>query len=216
MAIEDHLAGSSPTVLPREPDKIVDSDLGLVQQQSGTAPHLDPFDTTDPRWTLENHLGAYVQRSKESSITSVGSTHASLLWQDVSVYGEGTFATYQGTVSGLFMGPVMAIAGLFKSKKGGRGEHAERTIIQGFDGIVKDWEMLLLIGRHSSGCTTLLKTLAGLTDDYKRWQGTIEFSGVPVDAIRKRFRGDVVYNPESEWFNSNLRHSSHTEILING
>ncbi|KAL7904164.1 Brefeldin A resistance protein [Trichoderma velutinum] len=73
---------------------------------------------------------------------------------------------------------------------------SNNTILQGFNGIVKNGEMLLVLGRPGSGCTTLLKTLAGMTEDYTGWSGLIEFSGVPIETVRKRFRGAVTYNPE--------------------
>ena len=44
------------------------------------------------------------------------------------------------------------------------GVHRRKTrkqILQGFDGLVPSGEMLLVLGRPGSGCTTLLKTLAG-------------------------------------------------------
>ncbi len=157
---------------------------------------LDPFDTEDPRWTLKNHLLAYIQRSNESSIPSVTTAHASILWEDLSVTGAGNFATYQATIGGLLRGPFEVVTKLFTT----RTTEFRRTILHRVNGIVKDGEMLLVLGRPGSGCTTLLKSLAGLTDDYTGWSGTVEFSGIPIDIIRKKFRGDVIaYNPEGKY-----------------
>jgi ABC-type multidrug transport system fused ATPase/permease subunit len=161
-----------------------------TKQSDALPPSFNPLDTRDSHWTLENHLKAYLQRTTESSIASV---KPSVLWQDVSVTGSGVIATYQETVTGTFTGPGQAISHLFtRTKK----PNSNKTIIHGFEGLVKNGEMLLVLGRPGSGCTTLLKALAGLTDEYTGWQGSIEYNGVPIDYMRKRFRGEVVYSPE--------------------
>lgn len=169
---------------------------------SSPLPSRDPLNTQDPQWTLEDHLVAYVQRSSESSISPVKTAYASILWEDVSVTGAGNFATYQDTVTGLFTGPLEAAASFFTKKR----RDSNNTILQGFNGIVKNGEMLLVLGRPGSGCTTLLKTLAGMTEDYTGWSGLIEFSGVPIEIVRKRFRGAVTYNPEGK---INFLHTQH-------
>jgi ATP-binding cassette subfamily G (WHITE) protein 2 (SNQ2) len=161
------------------------------KKQSDALPaNADPFDTQDPRWTLESHLKAYLERTAESSIASV---KPSVLWQGLSVTGSGTIATYQETVTGTFVGPAEAISGLLTRSK---GPEAKKTIIHGFNGLVMDGEMLLVLGRPGSGCTTLLKALAGLTEEYTGWQGIVEYNGVPIDDMRKKFRGEAVYSPE--------------------
>lgn len=40
-------------------------------------------------------------------------------------------------------------------------------ILQDFDGLVMPGEMLLVLGRPGSGCSTLLKTLAGDTHGFR-------------------------------------------------
>jgi ATP-binding cassette subfamily G (WHITE) protein 2 (PDR) len=57
---------------------------------------------------------------------------------------------------------------------------------------------LLILGRPGSGCTTLLKTLAGMTESFHGWSGVISYLCVSINDIKKRYRGDVVYNAEGE------------------
>jgi ABC-type hemin transport system ATPase subunit len=59
------------------------------------------------------------------------------------------------------------------------GKGVEKTILNSFDGVVKSGEMLVVLGRPGSGCSTLLKTLmgehAGL--DVKK-QSVIHYNGM--------------------------------------
>jgi ABC-type multidrug transport system ATPase subunit len=41
------------------------------------------------------------------------------------------------------------------------GKKAEKVILNNFNGVVKTGEMLVVLGRPGSGCSTLLKTLTG-------------------------------------------------------
>jgi ABC-type multidrug transport system ATPase subunit len=41
------------------------------------------------------------------------------------------------------------------------GKGPEKTILNEFDGVLKSGEMLVVLGRPGSGCSTLLKTLMG-------------------------------------------------------
>jgi ABC-type multidrug transport system ATPase subunit len=56
--------------------------------------------------------------------------------------------------------------------------------------------MLLVLGRPGSGCSTLLKNLAGFSEGYIRVEGGVKYNGVDVDIIKHRFRADVAYNAE--------------------
>ena len=71
-----------------------------------------------------------------------------------------------------------------------------KVILHGIDGIVQEGEMLLVLGRPGSGCTTLLKTLAGITESFHGWSGVVKYLGVTINEIKRSYRGDVVYNAE--------------------
>lgn len=75
-----------------------------------------------------------------------------ILYRDLSVYGYKSSADYQRTFGNY---PTTLLRKVF-----GRGR-TQVTIFSGFDGVIQKGEMLLVLGRPGSGCTTLLKTLAG-------------------------------------------------------
>ena len=113
------------------------------------------------------------------------------LFQDVSVWGVDAGMTYQNTIASHLLSPARLVYALLSQKKSTR-----KVILHGINGIVREGEMLLLLGRPGSGCTTLLKTLAGLTESFHGWSGAIKYLGVTIDSIKKSYRGDIVYNAE--------------------
>ncbi|KAI5806421.1 ABC transporter CDR4 [Peziza echinospora] len=74
-----------------------------------------------------------------------------------------------------------------------------RALVRDVSGIVRDGEMMLVLGRPGSGCTTLLRTVTSNHTSYLAVDGTISYSGglTPHD-IRTSYRGDVVYMPEED------------------
>ncbi|KAK7756965.1 hypothetical protein SLS62_000981 [Diatrype stigma] len=52
-----------------------------------------------------------------------------------------------------------------------------RTLLHGFSGHLEGGEMLLVIGKPGSGCTTFLKALADMGDEYKSVSGHLTYGG---------------------------------------
>jgi ATP-binding cassette subfamily G (WHITE) protein 2 (PDR) len=150
----------------------------------------DPRDTTSDQWAFGKHLHAIIKDLQEQGLPPM-SSRSSVIWKDVLVRGAGAGITYQQSVGQILRGPVTAIQTLtLHSKK------PERIILHNVEGVLREGEMLLILGRPGSGCSTFLKTLCGLTDEYLGWQGDIRYNGVDVETFKKRFRGDVLYTPE--------------------
>ncbi|OAL47624.1 ABC-transporter [Pyrenochaeta sp. DS3sAY3a] len=70
----------------------------------------------------------------------------------------------------------------------------EKEILSNIDGLLMPGEMLLVLGPPGSGCTTLLKMLSGQIDDYRRWCGSISYSGISLKVMRERFRSMMAFN----------------------
>lgn len=74
-----------------------------------------------------------------------------------------------------------------------------RTILDSSHGCVKPGEMLLVVGRPGSGCTTLLKLLANKRSGFAEVDGDVHFGNLlPKDA--DKYRGQIVMNTEDEIF----------------
>jgi len=123
--------------------------------------------------------------------TGLHCRNGNAVFKDLKVLGSDIGLLYQDTVGAVFQLPARIAHALLSRKK-----LSKKIILNGIDGVVQEGEMLLVLGRPGSGCTTLLKTLAGMTESFHGWSGVITYSGVGIDLIKKKFRGDVVYNAE--------------------
>ncbi|KAG6811150.1 hypothetical protein H0H92_008768 [Tricholoma furcatifolium] len=74
-----------------------------------------------------------------------------------------------------------------------------RNILSGFEGVVRPGEMLLVLGRPGSGCTTLLKVLANHRGEYHSVEGDVYYDSFTPAQIYKHYRGDVQYCPEDDY-----------------
>lgn len=118
--------------------------MGQSQAEQWTAaPVSTPQDQSDD---------SLRQSGMERSATSI-------TFRDLGVYGFDTSTNYQKT---FFNYPLVILARLCR-KAIGRSPNQKTYILRKFEGIIKSGEMLLVLGRPGSGCTTLLKTLAGDT-----------------------------------------------------
>lgn len=75
-----------------------------------------------------------------------------------------------------------------------RQREPSRTLLHGFSGTLGAGEMLLVIGKPGSGCTTFLKALANMREEYKDTTGTFTYRGRPaadsdVDRVKLTFCG---------------------------
>lgn len=119
-------------------------------------PQLDPrSDKFSPKAWVKTLVGIQ-SRDPERYPARV----AGISYQNLNVHGFGTPTDYQKT----FGNYPLEIASIF-NKLTGRGT-TKIQILQDFEGLVKSGEMLVVLGRPGSGCSTLLKTIAGETEGF--------------------------------------------------
>ena len=157
-----------------------------------TPPNYDPGDNTLGQGELGKHLRVMVKDLKDHDLPPMSSA-SSVIWKDLTVRGAGPGVTYQPTVKDILQAPVTAVQNLTR-----HGKPPERTILRGVEGVLRDGQMLLILGRPGSGCSSLLKSLCGMTDEYLGWEGDIKYNGVDIETFKKRFRGDAAYSAEGE------------------
>jgi ABC-type multidrug transport system fused ATPase/permease subunit len=102
---------------------------------------------------------------------------AGIAYKNLSAHGFGQPTDYQKT----FGNYPLEIPSLFKRLIGQQHE-TKIQILRNFDGLVKSGEMLVVLGRPGSGCSTLLKTISGeidgfhvSKDSYINYQGSMCF-----------------------------------------
>ncbi|KIJ16544.1 hypothetical protein PAXINDRAFT_113734 [Paxillus involutus ATCC 200175] len=135
---------------------------------------------------LTHHL---IRRRDESDIKS---RELGVLFDRLRVVGKGASASLQPTLGSL-LNPINIVRGIQSL----RHPHL-RNIIDGFQGAVRPGEMLLVLGRPGSGCSTLLKVLANQRDEFYAVEGQVHYNSFSPDAIRLHHRGDVKYCPEED------------------
>ena len=78
---------------------------------------------------------------------------AGIVWKNLKVCGSGSAINLQKTVGSALLSP-LRFGEVF-------GKSPEKTILNDFEGVLKSGEMLVVLGRPGSGCSTFLKSLMG-------------------------------------------------------
>ncbi|KAK4913209.1 ATP-binding cassette transporter snq2, partial [Elasticomyces elasticus] len=79
-----------------------------------------------------------------------------------------------------------------------------KILLKDFTGSVQDGEMMLVLGRPGSGCSTFLKVIANQRDSYASVEGDVTYGGLSAEDQKKRYKGEVNYNPEDDQHLPNL------------
>ncbi|GIZ47704.1 hypothetical protein CKM354_001078900 [Cercospora kikuchii] len=115
---------------------------------------------------------------------------AGIVFKNLNVSGSGAALNLQKDVSSMFMAP-LRFRETFNMKK------TPRHILHNFDGIMKSGELLIVLGRPGSGCSTLLKSMTGQLHGLHLDDGSdINYNGIPQKQMIKEFQGEVIYNQE--------------------
>ncbi|KAK8853032.1 hypothetical protein IAR55_003733 [Kwoniella newhampshirensis] len=93
-----------------------------------------------------------------------------------------------------------------KPKKGEPGlRPGERYLLKDFSGLLKPGEMMLVVGRPGSGCTTFLKTLSSLTGGYAGVEGQVSYGSMKAGTKGfEPYRGEVSFISEEDFHDPNL------------
>lgn len=112
-------------------------------------------------------------------------------WQNLTVKGVGADSAINESVGSQFNIP--------RAIMESRHKQPLKTILEDSHGCVKPGEMLLVLGRPGSGCTTLLKNLANRREGYAEVTGDVRWGSLdPKHA--GQYRGQIVMNTEEELF----------------
>jgi len=117
---------------------------------------------------------------------------AGFAFKDLNVYGFGSDTDYQKSVGNVLLEVSGAVKKLIGSEK-----PRKIDILQHLDGVVHNGEMLVVLGPPGSGCSTLLKTIAGETNGfYIDEKSEINYQGIAPAQMHKDFRGEAIYTAE--------------------
>lgn len=72
------------------------------------------------------------------------------------------------------------------------------ALVQGQSGVLKAGEMLLVLGRPGSGCTTTLRALTNSSHSNLLTDGRITYGGLSPDEVSRKYRGETVFVDEDD------------------
>ncbi|BFZ55780.1 hypothetical protein PYCC9005_002821 [Savitreella phatthalungensis] len=147
----------------------------------------DPLDL-EHNFSLERYVRELLHRQDAQQI---GRRAAGVCWKNVSTFGVGAGLSYQANISDPLFAP-FRIKEIINSSL----HPPKKTIISNFNGVVRDGEMLLVLGKPGAGCSTLLKSLAGEHNGYTGVEGDIHYHGISQKTMLGQYRGEIVYNGE--------------------
>lgn len=120
-----------------------------------------------------------------------------VIWDGLNVRGIGgvknIVRTFPNAVVDFFNVP-QTIMHLFGWGRKGK----EFEILKGFKGVAHPGEMILVLGKPASGCTTFLKVIANQRFGYTGVDGEVLYGPFDSKTFEKRFRGEAVYNQEDD------------------
>ncbi|KAJ5166844.1 uncharacterized protein N7482_005625 [Penicillium canariense] len=115
-----------------------------------------------------------------------------VVWENLNIAGSGSALQYQKNVGSVLLAPFR----LQEYISFGRS-NSQKLILRNFDGVLKSGELLIVLGRPGSGCSTFLKSLSGELHGLKVGKGSdIQYNGIPMERMHREFKGEVLYNQE--------------------
>ncbi|KIJ60833.1 hypothetical protein HYDPIDRAFT_43039 [Hydnomerulius pinastri MD-312] len=123
---------------------------------------------------------------------NIVSRQLGVAFQNLRVVGVGARSSFQQTITSV-LNPLVIWKSLVSIKN-----PPLRDILSGFEGAVLPGEMLLVLGRPGSGCSTFLKTLANQHAEYRSVEGQLHYDSFTPKEIGQLYRGDVTYCQEDD------------------
>ncbi|KAI0479829.1 AtrD, ABC-transporter [Xylaria cf. heliscus] len=116
----------------------------------------------------------------------------SVSFLDLHVYGFTSSTDYQTTVGSYILAAASRLGNFLGSQ-----QRREVHILRGFDGLVRSGEVLLVLGRPGSGCSTFLKTLTGHTHGiHLGAESNINYQGISFDNLHQHCSDAAIYQAE--------------------
>jgi ATP-binding cassette subfamily G (WHITE) protein 2 (PDR) len=155
-------------------------------------PKDSPIDPTSSNFSYKSWLQNFTSFTS-SEPTRYPRLTSGLSFSNLSVYGQRSPTDYQKDVLNI----LLSFSSLFRRIAGTHAQSIE--ILHSFDGLVNSGELLLVLGRPGSGCSTLLKTIScdthGLivSKDSSR-----NYKGIGAKDMHEKFRGEAIYMAEND------------------
>ncbi|CAH0002311.1 unnamed protein product [Clonostachys byssicola] len=149
-----------------------------------------PLDPQSPKFDAKKWAKAFFHARTEALDGTPHKT-AGVAFQNLDVYGFGSDTDFQKTVVNVVLGAKSLLQKLF------RKDQQRVDILHDLEGVVRNGEMLCVLGPPGSGCSTFLKTIAGDTHGfYIKDTSLINYHGIHPTQMTTSFRGEAIYTAE--------------------
>jgi ABC-type multidrug transport system ATPase subunit len=167
----------------------VESVVGRGDQSNGSETDIEAIQKIPTRAREPCHMTEEVHQQNERDLEAGQKARKlGVTWQNLTVKGISSDATFNENV----------ISQFYPFHRDGKAKPL-KTIIDNSSGCVKPGEMLLVLGRPGSGCTTLLSVLSNNRLGYEEITGKVSFGSMKAEEA-KSYRGQIIMNTEEEIF----------------
>ena len=142
----------------------------------------------DTEWAMKSEVIAYKERDRSSGFPD---RELGVTWKNLTVDVIAADSAIHENFLSQYHIP--------KLIKESRQKSPLKTILDNSHGCVKPGEMLLVLGRPGSGCTTLLNMIANKRRGYASVKGDVFYGSMTAEEA-KTYRGQIVMNTEEEVF----------------
>ncbi|KAJ5933309.1 hypothetical protein N7454_005638 [Penicillium verhagenii] len=190
-----HEASSSETLnppqAPKNPTTNINSDKEYWKSHDTLT--LPPTPTPSPpgknaEWSMTPQVIRNAQRDEAAGFKR---RELGVTWKNLSVEVLAAEAAVKENMISQFNVPQLV--------KDFRQKPPLKSILSDSHGCVRPGEMLLVLGRPGSGCTTLLKMLSNRREGYQNITGDVNFGNMTSEEAVK-YQGQIVMNTEEELF----------------
>jgi len=139
-------------------------------------------DPAQKEFDLYKWLRLFMHKLDEENVKGA---RAGVVFKNLGVSGSGAAVQLQQTVAGMFLQPFRMLSSITSKKS----DH--KQILRNFNGFLKSGELLIVLGRPGSGCSTFLKSICGETHGLALDEGSnIHYNGVSQKQMMKEFKGE--------------------------
>lgn len=181
---------SKPHALHRGDGKINEDELFRALSRRRTGESLDSQSTQEEQLEIERLMSRMFGRTRQANSVEEKTRHVGVVFKNLTVKGMGLGAALQPTVGDIFLTIPRAIKGLFSKQQVAR-KPPVRELLSDFTGCIKPGEMVLVLGRPGSGCSTFLKVLGNQRFGYVAVEGEVTYGGTDAKIMGRDFRGEV-------------------------
>ena len=171
-----------------------------------TLPDGEDLEAGDAQGMAEKdfELGPFLKEGHFEKHTDTGASakKVGVVFKNLTVKGAGSTTNFAKTLPNAILGTfgpdLYRLLCRFVPALSFSKHQQLRTLINDYTGIVRDGEMMLVLGRPGSGCTTFLKAIANKRNEYASITGDVSYGGIPAKEQNAHYRGEVNYNPEDD------------------